>query len=111
MEARKQASPATPTKPVELHVCQECASELVYPTDWAPAEGQKWAVYLRCPECEWRGEGVYAQDAVDRFDEVLDEGSQAVLDDLTKLQHSNMEEDIERFVDALERDLLLPEDF
>lgn len=111
METRKQPSPATTAKPVELHVCEDCASELVYPTDWAPADRQGWAVHLRCPECEWRGHGVYAQDVVDRFDAVLDDGSQAILDDLTKLQHSNMEEDIDRFVDALERDLLLPEDF
>lgn len=96
---------------VDLHVCESCGSDLVYPLDWAPAATKQWQVQLRCPDCEWRGDGVYDQAAVDAFDIVLDEGSQAVLDDLTKLTHANMSDDIERFVDALSRDLILPEDF
>ncbi len=52
-----------------------------------------------------------ARTAVDRFDEVLDDGSQAILDDLTKLTHANMSDEIDLFVDAIERDLVLPEDF
>ena len=95
----------------ELHICRECGSDLVYPTDWAQAAAQRWSVQLRCPDCEWRGEGVYGQEAVDRFDEVLDDGSQAILDDLTKLTHANMSDEIDLFVDAIERDLVLPEDF
>ncbi len=111
METRKPPISTASAQSAELHICGECSSELVYPTDWAPASARKWAVELRCPDCEWRGGGVYGQDAVDRFDEVLDEGSQSILDDLTKLTHANMEEEIERFVDALDRELVLPEDF
>src|SRR5215211_9282124 len=50
-----------------LHICPSCNSQLVYPTDWAPAEPKTWTVQLRCPDCEWHGGGVYAQDLVDRF--------------------------------------------
>jgi hypothetical protein len=108
---REQSTAPAVGQPAELHVCTSCGSDLVYPTDWAPAAPRQWSVQLRCPDCEWRGDGVYDQTAVDRFDEVLDEGSQAILDDLTKLTHANMSEDIERFVTALEQDLILPEDF
>jgi hypothetical protein len=101
----------TDSDEVQLHVCAECASELVYPTDWAPAAPKHWHVELRCPECEWRGEGIYSQDIVDRFDIALDDGTEAVLDDLTRLTRANMEEEVDRFVDALARDLILPEDF
>jgi hypothetical protein len=96
---------------IRLHVCPECRSELVYPTDWAPAATKHWHVELRCPDCEWRGEGVYRQDVVDRFDHVLDDGTESVLDDLTRLTRANMEDEIDRFANALARDLILPEDF
>ena len=66
----------------DLHICPECGSDLVYPTDWAPASERKWHVALRCPECEWNGGGSYSQEVVDRLDEALDHGTEAVLDDV-----------------------------
>jgi hypothetical protein len=97
--------------PRDLAICPCCGRDLVYPLDWAPASARKWTVTLRCPECEWRGGGIYDQSLVDRFDEALDDGTQAVLDDLELLTRSNMEEQIETFVAALEGNLILPEDF
>jgi predicted RNA-binding Zn-ribbon protein involved in translation (DUF1610 family) len=95
----------------DLHVCPECGSDLVYPTDWAPASDRKWHVALRCPECEWNGGGQYSQEMVDRLDEALDGGTEAVLEDLNLLVRANMEEQIDRFVTALNGDQILPEDF
>jgi len=95
----------------DLHICPECGSDLVYPTDWAPASERHWQVALRCPECEWNGGGRYSQDVVDRFDEELDHGTERVLDDLNILVRANMEDQIDRFVAALAADALLPEDF
>jgi hypothetical protein len=95
----------------ELHICPSCASMLVYPTDWAPAARRRWAVELRCPDCEWIGGGVYAQEIVDRFDEALDTGTEQLLDDLNLLARANMEEQVERFVGALAAGHVLPEDF
>jgi hypothetical protein len=71
----------------------------------------RWRVDLRCPECEWHGSAVHDQKTMDRFDEVLDDGTEALLADLTQLSRALMEEDVERFVDALHRDLIQPEDF
>jgi hypothetical protein len=95
----------------DLHICPSCASRLVYPTDWAPAAARHWNVDLRCPECEWTGGGVYAQGVVDRFDEALDEGTEALLADLNLLARANMEEETERFIAAVTTDRILPEDF
>lgn len=95
----------------QLHICDECASDLVYPTDWAPADEHHWHLVLRCPECEWRGTGVHNQDVVDRFDIELDRGVDSVIDDLNTLARSNMEEEVERFLSALRADQILPEDF
>ena len=95
----------------DLHICPACNSELVYPTDWAPAANQSWEVDLRCPECEWNGGGRYRQEVVDRLDEALDRGTESVLDDLNVLTRANMEDQIERFASALEAGHILPEDF
>jgi predicted RNA-binding Zn-ribbon protein involved in translation (DUF1610 family) len=95
----------------DLHVCPECGSDLVYPTDWAPASDRQWRVALRCPECEWNGGGRYSQEMVDRLDEALDGGTEAVLEDLNILVRANMEDQIDRFVTALNGDQILPEDF
>lgn len=95
----------------DLHICPSCASTLVHPVDWAPAAGRRWRVDLRCPECWWTGAGVYTQKVVDRFDETLDKGTEAVLEDLNLLARANMEEHVETFVAAIWADRILPEDF
>jgi hypothetical protein len=94
-----------------LHVCPACASELVFPVRWAPAGRRSWRVDLRCPDCEWSGGGVYPQPVVDRFDEALDAGTDAMLNDLALLARANMETEAERFASALRGDHILPEDF
>lgn len=130
MEPRsaKQAPPSPPelaiapsafTAPVaakacnsdDLHVCPECTAEMVYPTDWAPTADQRWSVDLRCPSCEWTGTGVFTQGLVDRFDEALDLATETILRDLQALAKANMEEEVERFVYALDSGLVLPDDF
>jgi hypothetical protein len=93
-----------------MHVCPGCDSEMVHPTDWEEA-GERWQVYLRCPDCEWNGGGVFSQDEVDHFDRELDRGCGLILEDLKRLIRSNMEEEAERFAAALAADQILPEDF
>jgi len=95
----------------DLHICAECRSELAYPIEWEEAGPENWRVALRCPNCEWTATGVFTQDVVDAFDERLDEGTEQLVSDLKQLMHSNMSEEIERFVAALDAGALLPEDF
>jgi hypothetical protein len=110
--ARVEATQPAPAQPTtELHICPDCASELVYPIHWDEAGPENWRVSLRCPNCEWSATGVFPQDAVDEFDERLDEGTEHVVSDLKQLMHANMSDEIERFVAALEAEALLPEDF
>ena len=94
-----------------LEICPCCNSDLVYPVDWEPAEAGRWRVSLRCPECESLGGGVYSQDVVDAFDEALDLGTEALLEALEQLARANLEDEVDRFLAALEADLILPEDF
>jgi hypothetical protein len=106
---------ASPTEragaPDHLHVCFHCAGELVYPLDWSEDGPRHWRIVLRCPECESRREGVFDQTAVERLDDELDRGSSALLGDLRRMTHSNMSEEVEFFVRALEADLITPCDF
>jgi len=96
---------------IDMHVCAACASPLVHPVDWEESGPRHWEVTVRCPECEHVATGVYDQATVDRFDEILDDGIDTILRDLKRLTRANMEGEIERFVAALDADLILPEDF
>jgi hypothetical protein len=108
------AAPTATTSPAStdlLHHCPDCASELVYPTAWEEIAEDVWSLSLRCPNCEWHGEGTYDRPTVERLDEELDRGTHAVLTDLKQLMHSNMEAEIDRFVAALHDDHIWPIDF
>lgn len=101
--------PACP--PQELHVCFNCAGELVYPLDWIEEGARHWRIVLRCPECEARREGVFEQSLVELLDDELDRGAGALLSDLKRLTHANMTDEVEFFVRALDADLITPSDF
>ncbi len=102
-----------PSAPPEtgLHVCPQCASSLVAPVAWEQAGPHEWAVTIQCPNCEWWDADVFDEDTVERFDEELDRGTEALVRDLLRLIRANMEDDVERFVAALRADAILPEDF
>jgi hypothetical protein len=113
-EVATAAAPAS-SRPLEdatdLHLCDGCGSSLVYPMEWEEAGVSHWEVALRCPNCEWHGTGVFEQDVVERFDEELDRGTEALVRDLKRLMHANMEEEIDRFVSALHGGHIVPDDF
>jgi hypothetical protein len=95
----------------DLHTCPECSRELVYPVEWQETSATHWEVELRCPNCEWGTVGQWDQDTVDRFDEELDRGTESLVRDLKRLTRANMEEEVERFVQALHSDAIWPMDF
>jgi hypothetical protein len=105
-----EAVPA-PREVDELHLCPECDRDLVYPVDWEEASMTHWQVVLHCPNCEWTKAGKFDQATVDRFDEQLDLGTEALVRDLRRLVQANMEDEADRFAAALEANAILPEDF
>ena len=94
-----------------LHVCFHCCGKLVYPLDWSEEGQASWRVTLRCPECEATREGVFHQSDVELLDEELDRATGALLSDLRQMTHTNMAEEIDFFVRALEADVIVPSDF
>jgi hypothetical protein len=107
-----EPAPAPRPQPArELHICPECTAPLVYPVEWSEQDTVHWEVSLRCPNCEWHTTDLFSQDVVDRFDEELDLGTEALVRDLKRLTRANMEDEIDRWVHALSADAILPEDF
>ncbi|MEA2391032.1 MAG: hypothetical protein QOK31_1141 [Solirubrobacteraceae bacterium] len=103
---------STPAPSVEgLHVCPQCESDLVQPVEWDEAGPAHWEMTLRCPACEWVGGGIFAQELVERLEDSLDRGTEALVEDLKRLTHANMEDEIDRFVTALAADHVWPMDF
>jgi hypothetical protein len=94
-----------------LHLCAECFSDLVQPVAWSEAEGARWELVLRCPNCWWENEGVFSQEQVEALEEHLDDGLADMLDDLQRLAQANMADQVDRFITALHGDHILPEDF
>ena len=101
--------PAADRRP--LHICPDCASDLVQPRCWNEATEQRWELTLECPNCGWTEAGVYDRDEIDRLEERLDDGLAEMLADLQRLTQANMADEIDRFVQALDANLVLPEDF
>lgn len=95
----------------ELHICPQCEGDLVYPVSWEERAGDLWRVERRCPNCEWTHSGEFTQDEVELFDDVLNEGTEELLVNLRNFARANMEEDVERLIEAIRLDLIQPMDF
>lgn len=109
-QGQHQTHPAKTTPP-QLHICEECHSEFVQPTDWHETTPKNWMVTLSCPNCQHERVGEYSQEIVDELDETLDAGFTTLLAELQELMASNMADEIDRFAAALEVNAILPEDF
>ena len=95
-----------------LHVCRDCGSNLVHPIDWEEVAADTWGLELRCPNCEWIGGAVLRPGASSSAStRSSSAGIETIVRDLRRLTHANMEEQIERFIHALQADLILPVDF
>jgi hypothetical protein len=105
------ALPATVAQPEGLHVCLRCSGRLVYPLRWSEVGHRRWRLQLRCPECESISNGVFDRAIVERLDDELERATNALVDDLRRVTHANMSEEIEFFSRALAADLIDADDF
>jgi hypothetical protein len=100
----------TATDP-DLCRCGSCDSLLVQPLDWSLIGRSHWRVTLGCPNCGWIGTGVFTQETVDRYDRELDRGTRKLTTILNRVSRACMQAEVDRFVAALEQDLIVPFDF
>jgi hypothetical protein len=96
---------------VHLERCLVCRTDFVNPVDWAPLEGGRWWMLLRCGECDtWRD--VTVTDAVaERYDAELDRRLDVIDDALHALDRQRMLGEVETMVVALRRGLVDAADF
>ena len=78
---------------------------------WHELSPGRWEIERRCPECEWERPGVHGEADVQRYDALLNEGTDALIEHVEQLAHDNMAAEIERFVAALRDDHITPFDF
>jgi hypothetical protein len=95
----------------DLSVCVRCACFMVYPAEWEEAGPLHWSVTLCCPNCGHERGGIFTQESVETFDERLDEGADVLGRDYRRMLRANLAAEIDRFVEALRIDAVLPEDF
>jgi transcription elongation factor Elf1 len=104
-------APAPPHEDPEAFTCPVCGSRLVYPVDWERSGDAAWTLLLRCPECETRREVTLGRASVEHFNRELYQGAQTMAREAERLSRRNFEDEVERILVALERDLIQPMDF
>lgn len=95
---------------MEMHRCIRCPGEMVVPTEWEERD-EGWYMALRCPDCEARWDGVYPELDIAVYDEHLYDTTIKTAEALDILAGANFSCFINRFVEALNNDDILPEDF
>jgi hypothetical protein len=96
---------------VDLTICGTCDCRFVQPVDWEESGPRHWRLELRCPNCESRGTVVVEDDVVDHYDLVLEQGSAELARTLHEVVEASIDDEVAQLRMALERDLILPEDF
>ena len=94
----------------DLQICPVCKGKLVYPTRTIGLTNIS-RVSLRCPECFLDRLVEVSNTKATEFLQVHIKMKQALERQVKRLEKTNMEEEIEKFVYALNRDYIQPLDF
>ena len=108
------AAPPAPEGPDagdDPHRCPLCSCSLVYPVDWQRNSEATWNITLRCPNCEMQRAVTLGREGVEEFNRELYHGAQALAREAECTTRRNFEEEADRIIEALTRDLILPMDF
>jgi hypothetical protein len=103
--------PAAVSEARDVHVCPLCGSSLVHPTDWHRTAAAAWRITLRCPNCETIRTLTLSRGEVERLNKALYEGTEKLARQADLLARRHFQEETEKFVAALDADLILPIDF
>jgi hypothetical protein len=99
-----------PERPLEVCPGPNCGSHLVQPLDWAALDAGTY-LWLRCPECEHRDEGLFTDEQVERYEEILEEGQLTFYKNWTELEEDVMQDEALEFVQGLQDGSIGPDDF
>jgi predicted RNA-binding Zn-ribbon protein involved in translation (DUF1610 family) len=102
------------TRPAEratAHPCPACGSHLVDLIDGIEVASGMWDVTLRCPECEQQHAVSCSEEDLARLEHELCTAAAELERELERFARVRFEEDVARFVTAIEAGAILPMDF
>ena len=105
---------ATPEPVVrrDLHICETCRKPFVVPVSILDVHGDgRYLVELACANCEASSLCTHDEASLEALDHELDRSLLAMQEALDTLVLAEELERIDRFAEALQADLILPEDF
>jgi hypothetical protein len=100
------AGPRYPLLSSRLIRCRRCGLDLANPVAWHEHGDVHWGIRLRCGSC-----GYVRDDDAMRLDRNVAPGMCRIAASLRRLDRETMRADAETLARALQRDLLLPDDF
>ena len=94
-----------------LPPCGSCGSVLVHLTEGRETAPTVWEIEFRCPDCERRQVSYVSQDELEEVDRELDRAAAEIKEELSRLEPVHMAEWAAAFLQALDLDLIGPDDF
>ena len=93
------------------HRCLDCGQPFMCPLEWDTVGEEHWLIHSRCGECgAWRSE-VLTNAEAKRFDITLARQSEEIARSLARIEREQMTAELDRFVAALDHDLIDATDF
>ena len=89
-----------------LEDCPVCGRDFVQPVSWEPAGDAAWWMFLRCGECGMSREVLVTNEEADRYERALHARASVLAGTARKLEEERLSDEIDVFVDALDRDLI-----
>ena len=97
-------------KPAWL-VCEACRGPFVCPIEWQPADEEHWLISTRCGQCGVWQDLCLTNPQAAAWDVKLDAQIRPIERALGRLDSERMTAEVDRFIAALERDLIDAADF
>lgn len=98
-------------KRTELQTCPLCKSDLVYPVERYQVNDLEWNVLLLCPNCMCKREMVVDRETVRELLKNARVGREHIIRELDGMQKQNMQDEVDKFIEALSQNNILPIDF
>jgi hypothetical protein len=91
--------------------CRYCGSDLIFPLAWEATSEETWLLQVRCPDCEAAYDEALGRYTMERFVTQLHSQKRALANDLARWELALFREDVERFLNLIDEDRVLPADF
>jgi hypothetical protein len=101
----------TRPKTLGLWECARCLSRYVQPVQWEVLPSGRVAIDLRCPECFTWHSGTFDAERVREMDRMLVRGRSELRAIYGRTVRDNMYRELDSFTQALDLDLIGPDDF